>query len=191
MEKKKRTAWNIIRVIVCGAVLMFCVYSLFVKVAMENRHITKYAMDSGWKVTINGTSYANVSLSHFDKPQRYERGDIVSMERRLPYPFPYHAGLRIRVYQAEVRVYVDGIDANLTLNEFRILAFLGKYAGRVITYDAIIREIWGPNMKNDNRILRVNMANIRRKIEADPTQPRYIFTEIGVGYRLADGDTVS
>ena len=86
---------------------------------------------------------------------------------------------------------MDGIDANLTLNEFRILAFLGKYAGRVITYDAIIREIWGPNMKNDNRILRVNMANIRRKIEADPTQPRYIFTEIGVGYRLADGDTVS
>ena len=87
------------------------------------------------------------------------------------------------------RVYVNGNDANLTLNEFRILAFLGKYAGRVITYDAIIREIWGPNMKNDNRILRVNMANIRRKIEEDPAQPRYIFTEIGVGYRMADGDT--
>ncbi len=86
------------------------------------------------------------------------------------------------------RVYVDGNDASLTLNEFRILAYLSRYAGRVITYDAIIREIWGPNMKNDNRILRVNMANIRRKIEKDPAQPNYVFTEIGVGYRLADGE---
>ena len=86
------------------------------------------------------------------------------------------------------RVFVGGNDAGLTLNEFRILACLGKNAGRVITYDSIIREIWGPNMKNDNRILRVNMANIRRKVEKDPAQPRYIFTEIGVGYRLAEGD---
>ncbi|MEE3480918.1 MAG: diguanylate cyclase [Lachnospiraceae bacterium] len=110
MEKKKRTAWNIIRVIVCGAVLMFCVYSLFVKVGRENQHITTYDVDSGWKVTIKDTLYSNVTLSRFDKPQHYERGDIVTMERRLPAQFPLHAGIRIRVHQAEVRVYVDGLE---------------------------------------------------------------------------------
>lgn len=110
MEKKKRTAWNIIRVIVCGAVLMFCVYSLFVKVGRENQHITTYDVDSGWKVTIKDTLYSNVTLSRFDKPQHYERGDIVTMERRLPAQFPLHAGIRIRVHQAEVLVYVDGLE---------------------------------------------------------------------------------
>lgn len=86
------------------------------------------------------------------------------------------------------RVYVREQDAGLTQNEFRIVSLLGKYAGKVLTYDFIIKEIWGPNMKNDNRILRVNMANIRRKIEINPAQPQYIFTEVGVGYRMADAD---
>ncbi|MDO4261003.1 MAG: response regulator transcription factor [Eubacteriales bacterium] len=86
------------------------------------------------------------------------------------------------------RVYVGERDANLTQNEYKIVSLLGKYAGKVLTYDFIIKEIWGPNMKNDNRILRVNMANIRRKIEKSPAQPEYIFTEVGVGYRIADPD---
>lgn len=86
------------------------------------------------------------------------------------------------------RVYIDGNDANLTQNEYKLVSLLGKYAGKVLTYDYIIKEIWGPNMKNDNRILRVNMANIRRKIEKNPAQPQYIFTEVGVGYRIVDPD---
>lgn len=86
------------------------------------------------------------------------------------------------------RVYVDGNDANLTQNEFKIVGILGKYAGKVLTYDFLIREIWGPNMENNNRILRVNMANIRRKLESKPAQPAYIFTEIGVGYRMVEPD---
>ncbi len=86
------------------------------------------------------------------------------------------------------RVYIDGNDANLTQNEYKLVSLLGRYAGRVLTYDYIIKEIWGPNMKNDNRILRVNMANIRRKIEKNPAQPQYIFTEVGVGYRIVDPD---
>ena len=65
---------------------------------------------------------------------------------------------------------------------------LGKYAGKVLTYDFIIKELWGPKAKNDNQILRVNMANIRRKIEENPGQPKYIFTEVGVGYRMREGD---
>ena len=86
------------------------------------------------------------------------------------------------------RAYVDGKDANLTQNEFKLVALLAKYAGKVMTYDFLIREIWGPNMENNNRILRVNMANIRRKVEENPAQPRYIFTEIGVGYRMVEPD---
>ena len=86
------------------------------------------------------------------------------------------------------RVYVGDRDVNLTQNEYKIVSLLGKYAGKVLTYDYIIKEIWGPNMQNDNRILRVNMANIRRKMENNPAQPQYIFTEVGVGYRIVDGD---
>ena len=86
------------------------------------------------------------------------------------------------------RVYVDGNDANLTQNEFKLIALLGRYAGRVLTYDYLIREIWGPNKAYDNQILRVNMANIRRKIEKNPAEPQYIFTEVGVGSRMIEGD---
>lgn len=86
------------------------------------------------------------------------------------------------------RVYVNDRDANLTQNEFKLVGLLGKYAGRVLTYDFLIKEIWGPNMENNNRILRVNMANIRRKLEKNPAQPQYIFTEVGVGYRMIDPD---
>ena len=67
-----------------------------------------------------------------------------------------------------------------------MVSLLSRYAGKVLTYDFMIREIWGPNMENNNRILRVNMANIRRKLEKNPAQPEYIFTEIGVGYRMIE-----
>ena len=84
------------------------------------------------------------------------------------------------------QVLVDGENARLTQNEYKIVSLLGKYAGRVLTYDFIMRQLWGPHAQTDNQILRVNMANIRRKIEKNPAKPRYIFTEIGVGYRMAD-----
>ena len=86
------------------------------------------------------------------------------------------------------RVYIDNEDAGITQNEFKLVSLLGKYSGKVLTYDFMMKEIWGPNMQNDNRILRVNMANIRRKIEKNPAQPKFIFTEIGVGYRIIEAD---
>lgn len=86
------------------------------------------------------------------------------------------------------QVLMCGENAKLTVNEYKIVSLLGKYAGKVLTYDFIIRELWGPKARTDNQILRVNMANIRRKIEKDPGQPEYIFTEVGVGYRLREGD---
>ena len=84
------------------------------------------------------------------------------------------------------QVLKNGQNVRLTLSEFRIVALLGKYAGKVLTYDFIIRELWGPRASGDNQILRVNMANIRRKIEKNPAEPEYLFTEVGVGYRRAE-----
>ena len=85
-------------------------------------------------------------------------------------------------------VFIDGKDVHLTPNEYKLVSLLGKYAGKVLTYDFLIKELWGPGVKGDNQILRVNMANIRRKIERNPASPEYIFTEVGVGYRMVDGD---
>jgi len=84
------------------------------------------------------------------------------------------------------QVLIAGESAHLTQIEFRIVALLGQNAGKVLTYDHMLKEIWGPEMTADNKILRVNMANIRRKIEDNKADPKYIFTEIGVGYRLLD-----
>lgn len=84
------------------------------------------------------------------------------------------------------RVLMNGTDVRLTQNEYKIVALLAKNAGKIITYEAIIKSIWGPYMDSDNQILRVNMANIRRKIEKDTANPEYIATEIGVGYRMND-----
>ena len=84
------------------------------------------------------------------------------------------------------QITVDGKDVHLTQIEFKIVSLLAKSAGRVLTYDSIITEFWGPYAIKDNQILRVNMANIRRKLEKNPAQPEYIFTEVGVGYRMAE-----
>ncbi len=80
----------------------------------------------------------------------------------------------------------DGQVIHLTQNEFKIVSLLAKSSGKVLTYDRLIEQIWGPFSENDNTILRVNMANIRRKLEPDPAEPIYLFTEIGVGYRMAE-----
>jgi two-component system KDP operon response regulator KdpE len=85
-------------------------------------------------------------------------------------------------------VFIENQRVHLTRNEFKILSLLCRHAGKVLTYDFIIKELWGPRAGGDNQILRVNMANIRRKIEKNPAEPEYLFTEIGVGYRLAEGE---
>ena len=83
---------------------------------------------------------------------------------------------------------VEGKNVGLTQNEYKIVALLGKCAGKVLTYDYIIKELWGPGTRGNNQSLRVHMANIRRKIEKSPAEPQYIFTEIGVGYRMLEND---
>lgn len=116
---------------------------------------------------------------------RHSRSSYVSPDGGLTGVFSTHG---LVIDYDKHRVYVEGRDANLTQNEYKIVSILGKYAGKVLTYDFLIKEIWGPNMENNNRILRVNMANIRRKLEQNPAQPKYIFTEVGVGYRMIDPD---
>lgn len=99
----------------------------------------------------------------------------------------YHVG-DMEIDYLKRRVCVSGENVHLTPNEFRIVALLGRHAGQVLTYKAMLRELWGPSASSDNKILRVHMASIRRKIEPNPNEPRYIFTEVGVGYRMADGN---
>ena len=99
----------------------------------------------------------------------------------------YHVG-NLEIDYKKMRVLLDGKDVHLTPNEYKIVALLGKHAGRVLTYKYILRELWGPSTSLDNKILRVHMASVRRKIEPDPNEPRYIITEVGVGYRMAESE---
>lgn len=85
-------------------------------------------------------------------------------------------------------VSVDGKDVHLTQIEFKIISLLAQNSGRVMTYDTIISNIWGPYADDDNSILRVNMAHIRRKLEQNPAEPQYVFTEIGIGYRMIEDE---
>ena len=84
------------------------------------------------------------------------------------------------------RIAVEEKEIHLTPIEYKIVNYLAHNAGKVITYSALLTEIWGPYVDGDNKILRVNMANIRRKIEPNPAEPKYIFTELGVGYRMLE-----
>ena len=80
-------------------------------------------------------------------------------------------------------IIANGRKVHLTPIEFRILSLLAKNQGTVLSHEQIINEIWGP-FNSDNLVLRVNMANIRKKIEEDPGKPQFILTEMGVGYFL-------
>lgn len=82
-------------------------------------------------------------------------------------------------------VHVRGEPVQLTPTEFELLRVLIRHADRVLTHRQIIREVWGgATYEDDMHLLRVNISNLRRKLEADPTRPRHIVTEPGVGYRM-------
>ena len=98
---------------------------------------------------------------------------------------PYQAG-ELTVDFEKRLVTLGGSEIHLTQIEYKIVSLLAKNSGKVITYDTIISNVWGPYADDNNRILRVNMANIRRKIEKNPAEPDYIFTEIGIGYRMLE-----
>lgn len=84
------------------------------------------------------------------------------------------------------RITLAGTEIHFTPTEYNLLCLLSKYNGKVLTHKYIIKEIWGTAAPDDTQTLRVCMGNIRRKIEKDPAEPRYIITEVGVGYRMVD-----
>ncbi len=84
-------------------------------------------------------------------------------------------------------VTLRGQEVDLTPTEYDILRVLVQHAGRVLTHRQILRDVWGAPYETETHLLRVNMSNLRRKIEPDPNQPHYVVTEPGVGYRLRTG----
>ena len=103
---------------------------------------------------------------------------------------PY-AALGLKIDFMKRIITRNGEPIHLTPVEYKIVAYIAKNSGKVITYSSILKNVWGPNMdENDNKILRVNMANIRRKIEPNPAEPTYILTELGVGYRMLEDSSL-
>jgi two-component system KDP operon response regulator KdpE len=90
----------------------------------------------------------------------------------------------LRVDLAHRQVFVDDAEVHLTPIEYKLLLVLVRYAGKVVTRKQLLHDVWGPSYTDEMHYLRVYMGQLRRKLEAEPTRPRYLITEPGVGYRL-------
>ena len=88
-------------------------------------------------------------------------------------------------------VTIDGERVMLTPKEYRLLQLLAQHAGNVVTHQFLLKEIWGSPHLQDTHYLRIFMRKLRQKIEADPTQPRILLTELGIGYRLVAPETAN
>lgn len=91
-------------------------------------------------------------------------------------------GLKVDLVRREV--FVEKNEIRLTPLEFKLLALLVKHAGKVLTHRQILKEVWGPDHTDDAQYLRVFVHALRRKLEPEPSRPKYLHTETGVGYRL-------
>ncbi len=91
---------------------------------------------------------------------------------------------KLRVDLTARTVTLDGVEVQLTPTEYDLLRALIQHAGRVLTHQQLLKEVRGAGFQSETHLLRVHMSNLRRKIEADPSNPQYILTEPGVGYRL-------
>lgn len=112
-----------------------------------------------------------VALRHASRPLESQQGDV-------------YAGENLRIDLNKRLVSVDGQEVHLTPIQYRLLAVLVKHAGKVMTHQQILKEVWGPSYQENAHYLRIYMSQLRQKLEADPTQPRYLITESGVGYRF-------
>jgi two-component system KDP operon response regulator KdpE len=95
--------------------------------------------------------------------------------------------LAIDLEKQELRV--DGKPVHLTPLQFDLLRVFARNVGKLLTHRMLIREVWGPGYSGDANLLRVHVAQLRRKIESDPARPRHLLTEPGAGYRLVDPAT--
>jgi two-component system, OmpR family, KDP operon response regulator KdpE len=94
----------------------------------------------------------------------------------------------INVDLAARRVFKGKAEVHLTPIEYKLLTTLARHAGKVLTHQFLLKEVWGPPYVEQSHYLRIFMTNLRRKLENDPTRPKYLITEQGVGYRLIDED---
>jgi two-component system KDP operon response regulator KdpE len=101
-------------------------------------------------------------------------------------PQPVFIAGELRVDLAARHVFIGDKEVHLTPIEYKLLTVLVRHAGRVLTHQQLLKEVWGPHHAQDTHYLRVHLAQLRRKIEPAPAQPRYLLTETGVGYRFAD-----
>jgi two-component system KDP operon response regulator KdpE len=99
----------------------------------------------------------------------------------------FHSG-ELVVDLADRRVTVAGKEVSFTATEYNLLRLLVRHAGKVLTHRFLLREIWGPNAENQSHYLRVYVARLREKMEADPSRPALLLTEPGIGYRLVEKD---
>ena len=165
---KQLRAWSAVPIIVISA--------------RTNEHEKAKALDCGADDyitkpfgTVELLARIRTSLRHGNQMK-----DLTSIQQK-----PYHCGNLTIDFDRHVVTLHDTI-IHLTQIEYKLLTLLAKNSGKVLTYSFLMEKIWGPYVDSNNQILRVNMANIRRKIEENPATPEYVFTEIGVGYRMAE-----
>jgi two-component system KDP operon response regulator KdpE len=91
----------------------------------------------------------------------------------------------LRVDLARRQVLLGQAEIHLTPIEYKLLTTLIQHAGKVLTHQQLLRQVWGPSYSDEAHYLRVYMGQLRHKLEANPARPRYLLTELGVGYRLA------
>lgn len=95
----------------------------------------------------------------------------------------YEVG-ELRIDLGRRQVVLAGQEVTLTPTEYELLRALAQHGGRVLTHRQLLRQVWGASYEPETHLLRVNISNLRRKLEPDPSRPRYLLTEPGVGYRL-------
>jgi DNA-binding response OmpR family regulator len=113
--------------------------------------------------------------------------------RRMQFALPEQAHLTrtvttigaITIDYSQRLVTVDDVEVVLTPTEYRVLAYLLQNAGRVVTQDLLLEHVWGQEYVGESHMLQVNVNRLRRKIEVDPTHPRYILTKVGIGYQFS------
>ena len=112
-----------------------------------------------------------VALRHANRTSDNPQGELFTTDN-------LHIDLLNRI------VSVDGQEVRLTPIQFRLLSVLVKNVGKVMTHQQILKEVWGPSYQENAHYLRIYMSQLRQKLEQNPTQPRYLLTESGVGYRF-------
>lgn len=111
----------------------------------------------------------------------------VALRHALPQePEPVFRSGNLTVNLGKRLVTVDGEEVQLTPTEYDLLRVMVLDAGKVLTHRHLLRQVWGGNYMDETHLLRVNISNLRHKIEMEPSRPKYILTEPGVGYRLRD-----